>query len=218
MQQQTTPTATPLNADPLVTMLRHDIDTASQGGTLLIVGGIAISVVSAAIVALVIVGLMNLWFGTSVIGITGWLIVGLLACGAVVGLSLKKPLVVPTGDMNYTHGVPADGIVGEHFYDYPLVGPRMLVAGIKLTNVRPNPAEEHFYDRCALLLRQMAKRGEAMPAKDLLIGDDETPMMLGKVIRYLDRRNWVGASSDQSRVWLSTRGKNELLKMGLLKV
>ncbi|MGN6507185.1 MAG: hypothetical protein ACTHM6_16645 [Tepidisphaeraceae bacterium] len=208
---------TPVNADPLVQRLKSELDSASQGGSLWIMGGVALCVLSSAVVAVVLVILFNLWFGSSGIGFIGWTIVGLLVCGGVVGLMLKKKPIVEPGALHYTQGVPAEGLEAGNFYEYPMIGPRMLVAGIRLANPTPNPAESHFYDRCALLLRQLAKRGEQMPTAQLLIGDDETPMMLEKVIRYLDKQNWVGASSDRSRIWLSSKAQVELRKLGIVR-
>ena len=54
-----------------------------------------------------------------------------------------------------------------------------------------------------------------MRTDSVRIGEDETPAKLGPVTGYLDRTGWIGASSDGSRMWLSSRAKVDLPVLGV---
>jgi hypothetical protein len=47
------------------------------------------------------------------------------------------------------------------------------------------------------------------------VGEDETPDKLRPVTAYLDRHGWIGQSSDGGRLWLSTRAKTDLSRLGV---
>lgn len=202
------------NVDPLVARLRRDADVVQAGGMTSVAGGAAICVLESLAFALIIVVLMNLWLDGSVIGFTGWTIVGLLFCGGIVGL-LLKPKTPGSDSGRYVAGAPPE-LLERGPIDWPLLGPRLMVVGIRHANGNEPVARGYFYDRCALLLRQLGKRGEQAPLPALLISDDETPAMLGKAIGYLDKTGWLGTSSDKQRVWLSTKGRQVLMEMGVM--
>lgn len=219
-----TETAAPaMPIDPLVTRLRADAVASVAGGTGLIFGGIAVSFVTVFVFVLllaVVVGLMGLSF-------TAWIIIlAAVYAAAAFGWLSARSKQFATGGFEYIDprqewagvGRYGDGIGGAGFaiLDWLFLGPRMLMAGVHQTQDREPPSRERFFDRCALLLRQLAKFGEAMPTAAIRIGEDETDDKLSPVLNYLDRAGWIGASSDRSRLWLSSRAKVDLMQMGIL--
>jgi len=200
--------------DPLVQRLRREEDVKQGGGMATVAGGAAIIVFGSFALALVLSGLFYLWFDSTGLGITGWTILFVLLCGVAVGL-LLRPTTASTGADRYVAGAPED-LLARGPLDWPLLGPRLIVKGIRHAQGQEPIARSYFYDRCALLLRQMGKRGEQAPVTALLISEDETPLMLAKVINYLDANGWLGASSDKSRIWLSSKGRQVLMEMGVV--
>ena len=209
--------------DPLVTRLRTEAAASTGGGMALVGGGILVSFFTvAALVTLLwlVIGLMGL-------GFTAWIIIlgAMFAAGAFFWLKARSAQFA-TGAFEYIDprqewagvGRYAGGIGGAVFtiLDWLFVGPRMLIAGAHQMENREPPSRERFFDRCALLLRQLAKFGEAMPATAASIGEDETAEKLSPVVSYLDRAGWVGASSDGSRMWLSSKAKIDLMQMGII--
>lgn len=209
--------------DPLVTRLRADAAASTGGGMALVGGGIIVSFVTVALLVTLlwlVVGLMGL-------GYTAWIVIlgGMFAAGAFFWLKARAARFA-TGAFEYVDprqewagvGRYAGGIGGAVFamLDWLFVGPRMLFAGARQMENREPPSRERFFDRCALLLRQLAKFGEAMPAKAASIGKDETAEKLSPVVSYLDRAGWVGTSSDGSRMWLSSKAKIDLMQMGII--
>jgi len=201
-------------ADPLVQRLRRDEDVKQGGGMATVAGGAAIIVFGSFALGLILSGLFYIWFDSTGLGITGWTILFVLLCGVAVGW-LLRPMPPGSGADRYVAGAPED-LLARGPLDWPLFGPRLMVKGIRYAQGHEPFARIYFYDRCALLLRQMGKRGEQAPVTALLISDDETPLMLAKVVDYLDANGWLGTSSDKTRIWLSSKARQVLMEMGVV--
>ena len=207
-----TPDGAPVS-DPLVERLRHEADVAQAGGMTSVAGGAAVIVFGSFGLALLVWLLSWLWFDGAGPGLTVWTFLFVLAFGVVVGLLLRP--APPRSDAGrYVAGAPPE-FLERGPLDWPLLGPRLLVYGVRHAQGE-TVARGYFYDRCALLLRQLGKRGEQMPLAALLISEDETPAMLGKVVTHLDKTGWLGTSSDKSRVWLSAKARQVLMEMGVV--
>lgn len=223
-----TPISTPAAAptDPLVARLRADAVASVGGGVALVGGGVAISVVTVGVIVL----LLDLIVGLPGLTYSAWFVIlGVVyAAGAFAWLRVREKrfargafeYVDPrqewagVGRYGDANGV---GVAGLAFValDGFFFGPRMLMSGVHQSAGREPASRERFFDRCALLLRQLAKAGEQVPASTVSIGDDETPAKLAPVLNYLDRAGWTGASSDASRLWLSSRAKVDLVRLGV---
>ena len=92
----------------------------------------------------------------------------------------------------------------------------MALSGAEQGRGREPASRVQFFDRCALLLRQLGRAGEAVRLEAVRIGDEETPDKLRPVLDYLDRAGWTGRSSDNTRIWLSSRAKADLPRLGVL--
>ena len=160
------------------------------------------------------------------LGFTGWfvLLAVLYAAAAVLWLR-ARPAAIGSPAFSYvdprTEWAGAGRFSGRYAAVGPLCdgfcfGPKMVLAGLEQGRGREPASREHFFDRCALLLRQLGKAGEAVRLESVQISDEETADKLGPVLDYLDRTGWTGGSSDRSRVWLSSRAKADLPQLGVL--
>lgn len=220
--------ADPLNSlpiDPIVAKLRTEAAESTGGGAALVAGGFAVSFIT----VLVIVILLALIVGLPGLGWQAWIfILGLLYAGAAFGWLSARAGLFTASAFEYIDprqewagvGRYGDGPQAYLFsgLDWLFIGPRMIVSGIRQTKNQEPPSRERFFDRCALMLRQLGKAGEAVPTNSLRIGEDETPAKLSPVLNYLDRADWIGLSSDRGRVWLSTKAKNFMMPLGLVSV
>ena len=205
-------------------MLREQANQKVGGGMALVLGGTGVSLVS----AWVIVVLIWLWFGLGGLGFKLWLlIVCVLFAGAAFawlrvrdGLLVRRSFEYRDPQQEWTLPGPFGNAmtVPGTALDYLFIGPRMILAGIHEATQREAPSRERFYDRCALLLRQIGRAGEAVPLARVRVGEDETQQKLEPVLGYLDRRGWIGLNSARDRVWLSTRAKEQLMPLGVVGV
>lgn len=218
------PPPLPAASDPIVARLRADAASSVGHGTALVVGGVVLS-------AVLIFGftlLMWLVVGLPGLGLKGWFVLWMLlyAGAAIVWLRKRTALL---GRPAFTYVDPRQEwtrpgtFVGRSAtfgpaLDYAFLAPRMVQAGLDQAGDREPPTREPFFDRCALLLRQLGRAGEQQRLETLLISDDEPTDKLDPVLEYLDRTGWIGRPSDGQRVWLSSRAKDDLPRLGVLPV
>ena len=215
---------TPAAADPIVARLRADATEAVAGGMVLVAAGVGATLVS------VFAATVLLWllFGVPGIGFSGWFVLLLvLYVAAAVGWWRSRRGL--TGTAAFTYLDPRQDwarpgtFAGRYAAFWPALdvfffGPRMTLSGLEQSRGSEPASRAAFFDRCALLLRQLGRAGEAQPWDALTISDEETPAKLRPVLGYLDRTGWTGMSSDGGRVWLSSRAKVDLPKLGVLPV
>lgn len=208
-------------SDPLVTALRTEAAQSVGGGVLLIFGGVLASLFTVAAIVI----LIGLVVGWGDFGFWGWFILfAVLFAGGAVAWLRTRPKLLAGRAFEYTDPRQEWAGLGQYdgataipglAADAVLIGPRMVQSGITQASDKEPPSRERFFDRCALLLRQMAKAGEAVRLPAVQIGEDETPDKLRPVTAYLDRAGWIGQSSDGGRLWLSSRAKVDLVRLGV---
>jgi hypothetical protein len=196
--------------DPLVEHLRDNAAKADPSGMVRMIIGVVITLLSIFIITTLLRVMMWLWFDGSTL-LT--LLVQIVLLGGAGALMYFKSIAP----------APAYPIAPQYFgqpllnisvIDWLLTGPRLFVTGFRHGKSTDLWAQRRFLDRCALLLRQLADHGEAVAVSTLIIGEDDA-MMVQQLLDYLDTHNWIGHSSDRTRVWLSSGAKNKLPTLGV---
>jgi hypothetical protein len=214
-------------ADPVLLKMRsQEVGSAGIGTTFLLIG-IALTLLTVFVVATLIVFVLFTLLGSSYLGFMGWFIVVLVALVPYL-ISLEKR----TRGQFYADSVLTAGVdwgnyssAGDYelqnataswylYVDMALIGPRLLLGGwqrIKGFEARQFNA---FLGRCATMVHTLAAAGEAVPATRL-VQPDEPVKAFDQVLTHLEKRDWIGFSSDRRRVWLSGKAKNDLVKLGV---
>jgi len=202
----------------------------TRDGMLFILGGVAVSLTMALLIALVIHNLLSLVFGGSVLTFYGWSALLVLGIAAIVVLRVRAPhydgpinglAVGPemqqmrTAIRHYTPGLRAEPIVDIEVIDQVLVGPRMLIVGIRLQLGTDAQHRQRFFERCALLLRTLASAGESVSFTYLMADKHEPIAVVEQVITYLEFQDWIGANSTRQKIWLSSQAKTTLPVLGI---
>ncbi len=195
--------------DPvLFKMMADELGDGEKTKTALLLGTV-ITIFFCGVAAVVATVILNLWFTSSGIGLTGWMIVMLLLSGAICFLIDRKTRGKRWADAQIA------GPVFQTIVDKALFAHRFVVGGLQRKQRVGATEDERVIARGARLVHSLSAIGApAMPAKLLEPGD--TPQSLDRVIDYLTNRDWIGHSSDGQKIWLSSRGKNLLTQWGLL--
>ncbi|HEX8912031.1 MAG TPA: hypothetical protein VF796_06695 [Humisphaera sp.] len=94
-------------------------------------------------------------------------------------------------------------------------GPRNVVDGVAGVRRRWRPHQVRFFRRAARVVLDLAKYPGGMELKRLVHPPEDMRQFM-RVIDWLDRHEWVGRSTDQFRVWISTDGVKRLEDAGLM--
>jgi len=212
MNTSDTPTAvsTDTLVDPLVERLREDAAKADPSGMVRMIVGVVITLLTIVIISTVLRVIMWLWFDGSTI-LT--LLVQIALLGGAGALMYFK-CIAPAPANPIAPGYFGQPLFGIPAIDWLFVGPRLFVTGFRHGKSTDLWAQRRFLDRCALLLRQLADFGEAVKVPTLVIGEDDA-LIVQQLLDYLDAHNWIGHSSDRSRVWLSSGAKLALPTLGV---
>ena len=213
----TNDTSAPPTVDPLLARLRDEALQSGGGGVALIAGGIALTM------------FMMTWPAGFIAYLTGssisfW-ICYLIALGLVVPYILRRlnaQQIVYSDDMPDISPASSYGEMNLNVARFELamlvgwlmLGPALIVEGIMQARGLDSLTKQKMLGRCAVLLRQLASAGAARPLDSLLEGDESRDEII-KLVKYLDHRDWVGASSDFKRVWLSSKAQTELPRLGV---
>lgn len=192
-----------------------------------LIGGIALTFGTLAVLTLVIVLVLYIEFGSSFIGPIGWFIVLALLLAPLAIWHEKRTHGKFWADSVTLSGADWDKYAVDHDYrpsavqkllmylELPLLGPRLIVGGWQRQKMVDAAMVEPFLRRCAMLVYTLADYGEATQITNLVKPGD-TPDTIDRVLAHLDKRGWTGHSSDNKRIWLSSRAKDELANWGLL--
>lgn len=195
-----------------------------------ILGGILITLTMALLIALIVDLALSLALGSGVLGFFGWSAVLIVGFAAVVVLRVRAPLhgapinYVSVGSelkqmhrhiRYYTPGLKAEWITGIEPLDQMLVGPRMIIAGVRQNAGADAVLRQRFFDRCAHMLHKLASVGEGVDVKWLFRDKHEPIAIVEQIIAYLEKHDWVGANSTHQKVWLSSQAKQVLPYMGV---
>lgn len=216
-------TPLPDDFDPIFARMRADeVGDAGKPRTLFAIGaGITLGMV---VVLSVVISIL-LWIvaGSSGIGFFGWCVVLLVLLFAYAYWVEKRTRGQFYADNLHGEGVdwttgepepiPLAGLIKP--VDQVLVGPRLIVGAYQRSKGFEARRFDQFLTRGAILVRTLGAAGGSAPLAKLPL-PGETPEVLDHVIAFLDRRNWIGHSSDGQRVWLSSRAKDDLGKWNLL--
>lgn len=100
--------------------------------------------------------------------------------------------------------------VGAAVYtDMLLWGPRAILKGIKILRGENPLQRSRRFDRAAMVVRQLLENKEAMFIAQL-VQPGENIAELRDSLRWLDDHDYIGISSDNKRVWLSTPARAAL--------
>lgn len=226
----TVPNAAPSGPEIIARRLSEDATVRTKNGWLYILGGVAITLTMALVVALVINNLVWLTLGSSLLGYVGWAVLLLAVSVLIVVVRLRHPL--PGGPINYvavgaelkqmhheirhyTPGLKAEWITDIEPIDQALIGLRMLIAGIRQFTGADTQLRQRFFNRCAHLLAKLASVGEGVDVKWLMESKQEPIAVVEHVINYLEKHDWIGANSTHTKVWLSSQAKQVLPYMGI---
>jgi hypothetical protein len=195
--------------DPvLAQMLAEEVGESAVARTSLTLG-LVLTLFLCAVVALVVTLLFYIWFETSGLGLAMWTVV-------MVAISMGICWFID----NQTKGRRyADAqIAGPVFHpigDKLLLPFRMLVGGMQRKRRERASEDQIVIERGSRLIYVLGgKDGPTLPAH--LIEPGDTPDSLDRVIDHLTVRDWVGHSSDRQKIWLSSRAKDTLARLGLL--
>lgn len=212
----------PYDADPLLARLRAQAQQAGGGGLLFVIGGAAITLFAlvwpSGIVAFVTGGYLNFWvcYAIGVACVVPWIIRQIQRDKVVYGgdAGLSEPGMNERASSYGEYEMRMFRLEWGVLLEWLLFGPRLLIEGIEQTQGMQSLRNQHMLVRSARMLRDLAAVGQATASKSLLHGD-ETTQDIDYLIRYLDRNDWVGASSDHKRVWLSSKAMTELPSLGV---
>jgi hypothetical protein len=98
---------------------------------------------------------------------------------------------------------PVSGVV-ESF----LIGPRLVVAALRKRRLRA-VSQDVNQDRVTSILDSL-NRLDSGAATEKMLGPNEPPEQLSKVLAYLLFFDWIGIAGDGSKVWLLTESRREL--------
>ncbi len=195
--------------DPvLAQMLADEVGESAVARTALTLG-LVLTLFLCAIVALVVTLLFYIWFENSGLSLPMWTVV-------MVAISMAICFVIDrqTKGRRYADAQIA-GPVFHPIADKILLPFRMLVGGMQRKRRDRASVDEIVISRGSRLIYVLGgKDGPALPA--LLIEPGDTPDSLDRVIDHLTVRDWVGHSSDRQKIWLSSRAKDMLARLGLL--
>jgi hypothetical protein len=217
---------TPEGNPVLAQMRAQEAGSAGLGMTILLIGA-GVTLLTVFVIATVIVAVLHALLGTSYIGFTGWMLVTLVAlvpylihlerrtrgefyADTVLGSGQDWGNASSHGEYQMQNMTATAAMYG----DLALTGPRLLLGGwqrIKGLEARQFNA---FLARCAEAVYVLAAAGEAVPAQRLAAAD-ESPKAFDRVLNHLEKRDWIGHSSDRRRVWLSGKAKADLVKLGV---
>ncbi len=216
---QLPPIATKID-DPVVERLRFDAQQATGGGVLLIAGGVALSlflmIFPAGIVAWASQGYLNFWL---------CYFIAVLILIPYIIKKIREPQLPYVNESITDFNDGYYELKGAHIQnahhaakmvlDWILMGPFLIIEGIKQMQGTQSNKNDRLFNRCSMLLRDLARIGIATPTH-MLVKENETTEQLVQVIKYLDRYDWIGASSDHKRAWLSSKSKAELPRLGVV--
>ena len=226
MTENAIPAASDTPADPVYLRMRgQELGPAPARGIL--TGGIALTFAVIFVLDVVLVLALYWNFGTSYLGFIGWFIVLAILLTPYAIWADKRTRGKFWADSVTASGADWDKYRVDRAYEpsmgskiltwleLPLLGPRMIVGALQRQKLVDASEVEPFLRRCTMMVYQLADFGVATPTAHLAKPGD-TPEVLDRVIAYLDKRDWIGHSSDNGRVWLSSRAKDDLGNWGLL--
>jgi len=197
----------------------HAIKTG--GGGVLIAGGAAVLFAAGVVFTGLISFLMWNFFGTSIIGFTGWFFLYLIA---VAWLLYREHKWMESSFFDGGSAATYDPEDPDSFDDYRLDradtgesalmqkllwAPRTLLLGIATVRDKQPTRFKGLLLRSALTILQLYDDKDPIPLPKL-IQPGEPPEQFREAIQWLDDNDHIGLSSDQSRAWLSTRMRQHL--------
>jgi hypothetical protein len=160
----------------------------------------------------------------SVIGWFGWLgIAALIIAGLIWQAARSEPGEILQGVSDHVDFDPSSR--GEHemnmsrvhvavIGDFAMWGPRNVVEGFSGIISRPTAARTAFFARAATMLLDLARAGSGVQVRALM-HPPENMKAFTKAIDWLDKHDYIGKSSDGTKLWITTLGKKRLADHGI---
>ncbi|MBC8105125.1 MAG: hypothetical protein H7Z14_00925 [Anaerolineae bacterium] len=207
------PGTLPNSSDPIVARLMAKHALTSAGAVGLLAAGVGIIVVAGAIVASIICFILYSLTDSTWIGWWGWYLVFLLGMLPLLFWEERRSRGNYFAD-RATDFSPSFSSRGEFelqnfqvgaavYTDMLLWGPRAILKGVATLRGENPLQHSRRFERGAAILRQLLEHDEAMFVSKLA-QPGENHVELSNILRWLDDHDYIGISSDQKRIWLST--------------
>jgi hypothetical protein len=177
------------------------------------------------VVASLISFVLYLWFDSTFITWTGWFFVYLVAIVPLLireerrsrghflseaASGLDNPMDASSyGEYELDRGAAMTAVYTEML----LWGPRALLRGFATVRGQQPTRFRGLLERAAQILLTLYRDSDAMPLAKL-IHPDEPPARFREVLKWLDDQDYIGLSSDNKRVWLSSRMRGKMASEG----
>jgi hypothetical protein len=215
-------------SDPVYARLRNQEIGKAGMGTGMLIGGLAITLVSLLIVDAILCYILYALLRDTYLSFWGWFGVLLVLLVPYLIWMEKRTRGQFWSDAVLDSGVDWGSYTGYGGYtvqstlgsalvytEMLLIGPRLLIGGyVRLRGIEATQLES-FLRRCAICVYDLAEHGQAVSLQKLA-KPGESPARLEKLVKHLESHNWVGHSADMKRIWLSSEAKKDLVAWGLL--